>query len=220
MILPIFVPVELEYVTTPLYVQQLSHIVVNACVISNFIEGLVVFSNIIDFFLWQDGDADVEAVYLMMLFFTILTLFNMLAILATIRLSASLMFLAWLTWLFALIMWLSEICVLFSAWSSYKSLCIGCRCPENLWLSDFYFRAFEVVEDNSEPANGTKIILKKDFLFLTLSILTFLMFLFYFSMLGSIAWNMFWCLKLLRPYLNLPALVPPTGYVFILPFRV
>ncbi|KAG8267618.1 uncharacterized protein LOC124361447 [Homalodisca vitripennis] len=196
MIFPVIVPVAIEIRNYQLFTSNLCKIIKKSCSISLLIGFVVLFTSLIDL-LFKSYDNELSAIYLMCSFLAGFALFSFLGVMGAVRRDKWIILAAFVTWLGVLLQWLCMCCILFAIWDSIPNICINRRCPDNLWMSDFYWQAFRPTEESSSFHNytsnstQTNIALKKNSWYLNLSILIFLNFMFYLSMLGSMLWNYF-----------------------------
>uniref|UniRef100_A0A1B6GUL6 Uncharacterized protein n=1 Tax=Cuerna arida TaxID=1464854 RepID=A0A1B6GUL6_9HEMI len=217
MILPVIVPIATEIRNYPPFTSNLCKIIINSCSISIFIGFVVLFTSLIDFLI-EGYDNELSAVYLMYSFLTGFALLSFLGVMGAVKEDKWMILAAFVTWLGVLLLWLCMCCVLFATWDSIPDICINRRCPDNLWMSDFYWQAFQSTEESSSidynTSNSTQsnISIKKNPWYLSLSIVIFLNFMFYLSMLGSMLWN---CFQVLCECMNQQRVDPPVMYLLV-----
>lgn len=238
MILPIFLPIQVQIHYTPTFVAKMSHVVVNSSVICIVISVIVVLANLIDYFI-NGYNNESSAVVIIHIFFAMLVVFSLLCIAGAIKRILGCLKAGFILWCVLLVCWLTTCCFQFTSWYTVRNICINNRCAESLWLSDFFYLGFEeryktfnssTPPDNStttvKPQNMTRAYvrrsrpeLKRNYWYISLFVLVFVSFLFFFVFLGSMIHSFHDALCYLDESDQLLT-VPNAAYIFLYPFRL
>lgn len=250
MILPIFLPIQVQIHYTPTFVSNLSHVVVNSSVICIVISIIVVLSNLIDYSI-NGYNNESSAVVIIHIFYAMLVVFALLCIAGSIKRILACLKAGFILWCVLLVFWLTTCCVQFTSWYTVRDICINNRCAESLWLSDFFYLGFEeqYKKSNSsmpptnnatsnslmppdsntttvQPQNMTRAYegrsrpeLKRNYWYISLFVLVFVSFLFFFIFLGSMMHSFHEALCYLDEGDQLLT-VPNATYIFMYPFRL
>lgn len=238
MILPIFLPIQVQIHYTPTFVSKMSQTVLNSSAICIVISVIVVLANLIDYFI-NGYNNESSAVVIVLIFFAMLVVFALLCIAGAVKRILACLKAGFILWCVLLVFWLTTCCFQFTSWYTVSHVCVNNRCAESLWLSDFFYLGFEEHYSSTEPGNNTatnttalkpqnmtqaddgssRPVLKRNYLFICLFVFMFVSFLFFFIFLGSMMHSFHDAISYLDKGNQLQT-VPHPAYIFIQPFSI